>query len=705
MLRDGLPGTGRLSVRQVYWLIIFCVVAVCVIVRQADPSFVARLRLLGFDILQQTQPRSPDPSYPVRIVDIDEHSIRTFGSWPWRRDVLASLVDKLFAAGARVVVFDMVFPEPSAGPLENMPPAVRSSPDLKPLLDKLVQAGTVDDDFARSIARHPTVLGIIGASQAAASPVKAKAAFATIGDNVQHFIPTFPGASGNLPVFENAAAGIGALNWFPDHDQILRRIPIVVGISDTLFPSLAAETLRVSQRASTIRVRSAGDGGFAGNRGITRIAVGEAVIPTDRDGQLWLWFSRHDPKRTLSAADLLQGTAQAGSLDGRIAIVGTSAPGLLDLRATPLDPVISGVEINAQAIEQLLSGRLLVRPDYALGMEIVLTVASALLLGYMVYRWGAGVSAAVGFASVCVFSLASLMAFSNGLLLDAMFPIMTSSAAYVFGTGYLYYEAEGERNRGRETLRRIAVEMEAAAQIQRTFLPKESPAGPLDHTFEVFAVMRPAKAVGGDFYDYFLIDENTLAVAVGDVSGKGVPAALFMSVSRTVLRAIAFEGDDPGAVLSKVNAILARDNSESMFVTIFYAVLDLRTGTLAFSSAGHDDGLLLAGANTCEPLGYMGPAIGLIETAEYPTATRTLSPGDMLLLLTDGISEAFDNGGRVFGSDRVVRSATKQHYASAVDLVQSLDDEVGRFSAGTEQSDDITCVALRFKGQPLRTRS
>jgi serine phosphatase RsbU (regulator of sigma subunit) len=361
------------------------------------------------------------------------------------------------------------------------------------------------------------------------------------------------------------------------------------------------------------------------------------------------------------------------------------------------------VEINAQAIEQLLSGRLLVRPDYALGMEIVLTVMSALLLGYIVYRWGARVSAAVGFASVCIFSLGSLWAFSQGVLLDAVLPIMTSSAAYVFGTGYLYYEAEDERNKGRKALHRIALEMEAAAQIQRTFLPKESPSGPLDHAFEVFSVMRPAKAVGGDFYDYFLINDATLAVAVGDVSGKGVPAALFMSVSRTVLRAIAFEGGQPGAVLSKVNAILSRDNTESMFVTIFYAVLDLQTGVLAFSSAGHDDGLLLNSATGCEPLGYMGPAIGLIDTAEYVTATRTLAPGDTLLLLTDGITEAFNIDGRVFSSDRVVKAVAQQPYASAADLVQSLDDEVGRFSAGTEQSDDITCVALRFKGQPLRT--
>lgn len=705
MLRNGLSGTGQLSVRTVYWLIVFCVIAVCVTVRQADPSFVARLRLLGFDILQQTLPRSPDPSYPVRIIDIDERSMRAFGNWPWRRDILAQLVDKLFAAGVRVVVFDMVFPEASGGLLENLPPAVRGSPDFKPLLDKLMRAGTVDDDFAQSIARHPTVLGIIGSSQAAGAKPKAKAAFATIGENVHRFVPNFAGASGNLPAFEETAAGVGALNWFPDHDQILRRIPTLVGISGNLYPSLATETLRVLYGGSTIRVRSAGDGGFAGNRGITMVAVGETTIPTDRDGQLWLWFSRHDPRRTLSAADILQDKVQKNALDGRIAIIGTSAPGLLDLRATPLDPVISGVEINAQAIEQLLSRRILVRPDYALGMEVVITVASALLLGFMVYRWGARVSAGAGFASVCLFTFGSLWAFSQGLLLDAVFPIMTSSAAYVFGTGYLYYEAEGERNRGRETLHRIAMEMEAAAQIQRTFLPKESPSGPLDYTFDVSAVMRPAKAVGGDFYDYFLIDDNALALAVGDVSGKGVPAALFMSVSRTVLRAVAFEGGDPGTVLSKVNAILSRDNAESMFVTIFYAVLDLRTGVLAFSSAGHDDALLLSGTDSCEPLGYMGPAIGLIDTAEYPTATRALAPGDTLLLLTDGITEAFSIDGRFFGPSRVVKSATQRKYVTAADLVQYLNDEVGRFSAGTEQSDDITCVALRFMGQPLGTLS
>jgi adenylate cyclase len=697
MLLEVLAGARRFNVRTAYWLIIFGVVAMCVAVRQADPGFMARLRLLGFDLLQQSLPRSPDANYPVRIVDIDERSIKTFGNWPWRRDLLARLIDKLVASGTRVVVFDMVFPDPSTGPLDQLPEALRNSPDIRPLLSKLAEAETLDDIFAKAVARHPTVLGIIGTSQASPQLPKVKASFATIGDRVEGFARNLPGASGNLAAFEDAAAGVGALNWFPDHDQILRRIPLVVTISNTLYPSLITETLRVFYGTKTLRVRSAGDGGFAGDRGITTVAIGDTVIPTDQDGQLWLSFSRRDAKRTISAADVLQDSVSKTALDGRIAIIGTSAPGLLDLRATPLDPVISGVEINALALEQLLSKRLLVRPDFAVGMEIVAAVASALLLGLLVYRWGARVAAAVGFLTVCIFTFGSLWAFSRGILLDAVFPVITSSAAYIFGTGYLYYQAESERNRGRETLQRIAREMEAAAQIQRTFLPKEDPRGPFESKFEIFAVMKPAKAIGGDFYDYFLIDDKKLGFAVGDVSGKGVPAALFMSVSRTVLRTVAFEHEEPGVVLSKVNAILSRDNSEGMFVTIFYAVLDLETGRVAFSSAGHDDAMLLTDPKGCEPLGYMGPAIGLIDAAEYPTATRTLASGDTMLLLTDGITEAFNIDGRVFTFDRIVRSVTKRAYASAADLVQALTEEVGRFSEGTEQSDDITCVALRFK--------
>ncbi len=688
-----------MSVRVAYWLIIASIISASVLLRQADPGFIARLRLLGFDTLQQASPRQLNDTFQVRIIDIDERSLDEVGSWPWRRDQLADLVGKLFDLGAKVVVFDIVFPDAESNPLYGIPEEIRSSPEYKAIQEKLTIIGTADDKFAAAIRRRPVVLGIIGRSQSSARLPPARASFATVGDKVASFAPGFAGATANLPLFEDAATGIGALNWFPEHDQILRRVPTVVRIADQLYPSLISESLRLYFGVKTIEVRSAGDGGYAGNRGITTVRIGKTVIPTDRDGQLWLSFSRHNSARFISAADVIQARTASGSLDGRVAIIGTSASGLLDLRATPLDPVISGVEINAQAIEQLLEQRLLVRPDFAKGLEIVITVISALVLAWLVYRSGAAIAAIVGFATVSLFLVGSWIAFSrHGILLDAVYPLITSSAAYIFGTGFLYYHAESERNRSRQALMYIAREMEAAAQIQRSFLPNDNLAGPLREKFDIFAMMKPAKDVGGDFYDYFMIKRNKLAFAVGDVSGKGVPAALFMSVSRTVLRTLALEDESAGDVLSKVNAILSRDNSEGMFVTIFYAVLDLDTGVVEFSSAGHDDAFLLQSDNPAEPLNYMGPAIGLFDGANYPTQKRRLANGEAMLLLTDGVTEAFSADGRVFGPDRLAWVLGRTSRSDAKMIVESVTQHVARFSTGAEQSDDITCIAVQFRG-------
>lgn len=696
MLDNGSPRDRWLSIPATYWIIIVTVLAASIIMREKDPNLVARLRLLGFDILQQTMPRPVNAYYPVRIIDIDEASIAEFGTWPWRRDLLAKLIDKLFASGVRVVILDMIFPDATPNPLDQLPEALRNSRELKVLFSTHSGRATPDDVLAGALAGRPVVLGIIGTSRGVDATWQAKASFATIGENPNVFAHAFPRAAGNIPVLQRAATGIGALNWFPDQDQILRRIPLIVSIGGRLYPSLVSESLRVLSGEKTIRVRTAGEQGFTGNTGITTVAIGDVAIPTDADGQLWLHFSGHDPKRSISAADVILDEASSGKLKDRIAIIGTSAPGLLDLRATPIDPVISGVEINAQALEQLVDNTLLVRPDFAKGMEIFLATVSALLLAAMIYTCGARIAAIVGFASIILFALASIWAFYHGLLLDAAFPIMTNSATYIFGTGYLYFQAESERNRSREALQRIAQEMESAAQIQRTFLPTETPTGPLGQRFDIYAVMKPAKSVGGDFYDYFLINDKKLGFLVGDVSGKGVPAALFMSVSRTVLRTIAFEEEEPGRVLSKVNAILSRDNSEGMFVTIIYAVLDLETGILRFSSAGHDDAVLLTGFQDYERMTHMGPAIGLFDIAEYQTEIRQLAGGDTVVLFSDGITEAFNIDGRVFGSERIVRWLNKRTYTSPSDIVQHLDAEVTRFAEGTVQSDDITCVAMRF---------
>jgi adenylate cyclase len=689
-----------LTTRFAYWLIIAGILALSIIVRHADPAILARLRLLGFDTLQQAAPRAPNPSYPVRIIDIDEPSLERLGSWPWRRELLATLVEKLVEKGVRVVMFDMVFAEPGPQPLHGLPEHILASPEARAVLDKLAAIGTPDQQFAKAIRGRPVVLGVIGRSKPPDRPARIPASFAMIGAKASSYIPAFPGATLNLAALEDAATGIGAMNWFPEHDQILRRVPTVVRVSKQLYPSLVAEGLRVLSGAKSIEVRTAGG---SVNTGIVAVRIGNTVIPTDADGQLWLSFSRRDPRRTISAADVILGKTERHELEGRVVLIGTSAPGLLDLRASPLDPVISGVEINAQAFEQLLERRFLVRPDYSTGMEIAITLAFSLVLAVLVYRSGALIAAVVGGTTVIISVAASWLAFRNGVLIDAVYPILTSTVSYLFGTGFLHYQTEHERNRNRQALLLISKEMEAAAQIQRSFLPADLRIHPRADTFKAAAVMKPAKFVGGDFYDCFMIDESRLGFAVGDVSGKGMPAALFMGVSRTVLRTLALEGGSAGEVLTRVNAILARDNTEAMFVTLFYAVLHLDTGIVEFCSAGHDDVHLLGSERALEPLQHMGPAIGLFDGIDYPTATRKLLPSDAMLLLTDGVTEAFSATGSLFGRERLATTLKNRVSNDPDAVIEAVTGEVAGFSAGVEQSDDITCLAVQFQGRQAST--
>lgn len=689
-----------MGTRLGYWLIIGSILAMSILLRHVDPGVLARTRLLGFDTLQQLMPRIADPSYPVRIVDIDERSLREVGAWPWRRDRLAILTERLLNHGASVVAFDMVFPATGNDPLAEIRERLRSDPELQPLIDKLASVRSPDERFADAIRGHPVVLGVI-AKAGASEPASPRASFSTIGD-VAGFVPSYSGVTSSDPRLENAATGIGAMNWFPERDQILRRVPMLVGVGDELYPSLVAETMRLHSGGKSIAVRAASGGGsgiFSRETGIETVRIGNTIVPTDGSGQMWMSFTGHDARRTISAADILSGRIAESEITGRIFVVGTSAPGLLDLRATPLDAVIAGVEINAQAIEQILSRSFLVRPGYSTGMEILAATLSAAMLAFLVARNGAAAAAVVGGLTVVALLAGTWIAYARlSLLFDAVFPIITSTATYIFGTGFLYYQTERERNRNRQVLAAISKEMEAAAEIQRSFLPRQElePARPND--VSVFAIMRPAKHVGGDFYDYFMIDDDRLGFAIGDVSGKGVSAALFMSVSRTVLRTIAFDGTPPGEALTRVNEILVRENSEGMFVTLFYATLDLRTGDAEFSSAGHDDVHLLRVSISTEQLSYMGPAIGLIEGIEYPTGKRRLDPGDVMLLVTDGITEAFGTKGQQFGSDRLKAVLATDASRSAQGVVEAITREVAIFAKGAEQSDDITCLAVQYRG-------
>lgn len=239
-------------------------------------------------------------------------------------------------------------------------------------------------------------------------------------------------------------------------------------------------------------------------------------------------------------------------------------------------------------------------------------------------------------------------------------------------------------------------EMASAAAIQRSMLPPALDPATCGDRVDVFARMRPARDVGGDFYDYFVIDENRLAIVIADVCGKGVPASLFMAITRTVIRLVARGGGDIATGIARANELLSAENDASMFVTLFFAEFNMRDGTLDYVNCGHNPPLVVRGDGRCEELGATGMPLAMLPNSTYEAERVTLAPGERVFLYTDGVTEASTIDNVEFGLDRLAGTVEAFRHGSAQDLVDGAFDRVDAFAAGAPQSDDITCLVLRF---------
>jgi sigma-B regulation protein RsbU (phosphoserine phosphatase) len=263
------------------------------------------------------------------------------------------------------------------------------------------------------------------------------------------------------------------------------------------------------------------------------------------------------------------------------------------------------------------------------------------------------------------------------------------------------HEMEGLRagHRAQKQLDSIESELSVANRIQQSMLPRKFPPFPERNDLEVYAEMEPARLIGGDFYDYFLIDSDRFAFVIGDVSGKGVPAALFMASTRTLLRATALQGASAAECISQVNNVLARQ-SDGMYVTLFYGILDTRTGLLDYCSAGHHHPYVFS-ANGGVRIATQGGGIvaGLFEGAKYEGGAKLrLNPGDGLLLYTDGVTEAFDAEGGMFDNDRLERAIEDVANSPANEVVKSVMSKVRAFEGSAPPTDDVTVVVVRYLG-------
>ncbi len=410
-----------------------------------------RLTALVFDAYQTIKPReATDP--PVAVIDIDEASIRTLGQWPWSRRTVADIVTQASGLGAAAIGFDIVFSEPDrtapARLIEDMRRQgveIEVGPDL-PDPDKML---------ADAVAANTVALGIALSNETSVPAPEPKAGFSFLGPDPGERLLAFSGALSNLPVLTDRATAMGYFSFPPTPDNIIRTFPLISKSGGRLYPALSIETLRIAQQAGSFIVRSAGT---AGGSAMTDLRVGALDIPLSADGEIWIYYSGLPNMPVISAADFFDPTKAPvlmGQIQGRILLVGTSAVGLRDIVATPIDPAMAGVKVHAEIIDQIASGVFLERPDWMLGAERAAAVAVGLVLLLVLATATPALSVATGLLLAGLIAGASWLAFARALtLFDPLLPFAGLGAVLLTALPLLLMLTHREKRFVRESFGR-----------------------------------------------------------------------------------------------------------------------------------------------------------------------------------------------------------------------------------------------------------
>ena len=581
----------------------------------------------------------------IIIIEIDDKSLEEFGRWPWTRGYHAALLEILSQSKPKVTAFDIIFSEPQYEHPEE------------------------DELLAYTSKRLGNVFFASYFNLRETKPRKDSTLKATT-------------ITSPLRCLVQNSKGYGFVNSPPETDGKVRKIPLFIEYEGKTYPSL--DLLVVAQYLDT--------------------NIANLNIPQNKNGMMWInyagdfkKFNRVPFTDVAYSFDQMK-KGQAPRIDlaqfkDKIVLIGLTAVGSEDLWPTSFSPLYPGVGIRANAINTILERDFLIRIDRFI-IFLILSIFG-ISLGILMPKRSPfqGLSIFI----ILIFGLVLITILSFKLLniwIDVVAPLTLLAVAYLAITVNQFVITRFEKGL-------IEQELQIASRIQQSILPQTLPEV---RGIELAVKCVPAKHVGGDFYDFikFLYDftelkDNKLGIVIGDVSGKGVPAALFMAKTMADFRGLAHVFNEPHEALTAINNRLVEEGVSGMFVTLLYLIYEPKERLIRYSNGGHNPLIWVkSDGETMLLTQEVGTPVGIIPGSEFKTDKIAVSEGDIFITYTDGISEARNKKGREFGEKRLLELANSNRNLSAHALAERLIAEVINFSKGMPQHDDMTMIILKI---------
>ena len=472
----------------------------------------------------------------------------------------------------------------------------------------------------------------------------------------------------------------GHINAMADQDGVMRHALLFVEPDGTRVYSEAFETARLFLEGQGKEVKAP---------------------PVDEKGFFYIPYAGRpgDFYDGFSVSRLISGEIPSSFWAGKIVLIGPYAAVFHDAYFTPIDKGVQmyGVEIQANIIQSILEQNFKREVPDQLQLLVLFVLLALSSHVFVRLRVGHGAAACAG---IILLSFAgSALLYGLGLITHPLWLPIGALVMYLLSLGAHYVLAVKQRHALELENERISTELSLATRIQMSALPSEFPAFPERSEFDLCASMTPAKEVGGDFYDYFLIDEDHLGLVIADVSGKGIPAALFMMVAMDQIRHAAMGEKSPEKALQLVNAQLCSRNAEEMFVTAWLGILELSTGRLETANAGHEYPAIKHADGSFTLLkGKHGLVLGAMDSVRYTKVGIDLEPGAKLFVYTDGLTEATSAENLLFGTERMTEALRRGENGSPEQIMETVADAVNRFVGSAPQFDDLTMLCVRYNG-------
>ena len=647
---------------------------------------------LVFDTWQRVSPREITMDN-VAVVMVDDFSVQTEGAWPWSRYTVARLMEQIAIAEPAAVGIDIYFSEPDPLRPDAFARLYQEAEMGQPVRESVLALTNWDEVLAGVLGYGNFVLAR-AATDVEATPIENVFFNSEITGTSPPGILSGSQVIASIPDLDATVLSHGMVNGRPDSDGIVRRVPLGVNLGEVSAPGFALELARVGSGAEALAWGKSG------------LEMDQLRIPSDTEGRMTFKMGAFPDSAIYSAAEVTRGAVPAQAFAGKVVLVGVGATGTYDIVATPLRSEIYGVLVQAMAVDAILEGDWLERPLSMLILEIVAALA---LLGLVLVA-GLGLRSwamiAAGLFALSL-PLGSWLAYTQAnLLFDPVRPLLVGAFAAASLVIVRYSLARKERARLAAELieqRVIASEQEgelkAARRIQMSMVPSPQVLAKLDPRTEIGAVLEPAKSVGGDFYDAARIGDDRVIFVIGDVTGKGVPAALFMALSKSLAKSnLARPTEDLGTAVAELNLDLMDEADDEMGLTLMVGILECETGKVHLVNAGHENPLHVHSGGEIEDVAMRGgPPLCVIDFP-YTVEELTLAKGDTLVVITDGATEAANAKDELFGIEGVIGALGQVRGQSAPERVSHVAKEVRLFEGNTDPSDDLTIFALRYLG-------